>query len=265
MTGTQPEPVRQLFAGAADEYDRFMGRFSEPLAPLFADFAGLQDDMRVADVGCGPGALTAELAARVGAHRVAGVDPAAHFVAACRARVPGADIREGTAEHLPWEDGSFGAALSQLVFGFIAEPDLAVAEMRRVVQPGGVIAASMWAAGKMALLGTFWGAASSVAGDGADAGEHRIRLRTREEWEQLTLRAGLEDVRIHLLEVEAHYTGFDDFWASVETAVGPIALFLASLDDERRERVSDECRRRLGDPSGSFTLPAAAWALRGTT
>ena len=70
------------FAVAAEAYDRFMGRYSAPLAPRFADFAGIRADATVVDVGCGPGALTAELVRRVGPQSVAAVAPSAPLVGA---------------------------------------------------------------------------------------------------------------------------------------------------------------------------------------
>nr|WP_217427970.1 class I SAM-dependent methyltransferase [Microlunatus speluncae] len=76
------------FAVTGDAYDRFMGRYSRELAPRLIDFAELEPESRVLDVGCGPGALTARLAERVGADRVAAVDPSASFVDACRDRCP---------------------------------------------------------------------------------------------------------------------------------------------------------------------------------
>lgn len=63
------------FSVSAEAYDRFMGRYSVPLAPLFVDFAGVTHDGRVLDVGCGPGALTSELVLRLGPASVAAVDP----------------------------------------------------------------------------------------------------------------------------------------------------------------------------------------------
>src|SRR5579864_3110464 len=95
------------FAAGADAYDRFMGRYSVPLAPVFADFAGVAAGERVLDVGCGPGALTAELVARVGAKAVTAVDPADQFVEATRERNPGVDVRRAAAEQLPFADGEF--------------------------------------------------------------------------------------------------------------------------------------------------------------
>src|SRR5262245_62373241 len=96
----------------ADAYDRFMGRYSRPLAVPFADFAGLPLDGWVLDVGCGPGALTAELAGRVGPGRVTAVDPSEDFVAALRGRDPGVQVIRAPAEDLRVEGGGFPATLA---------------------------------------------------------------------------------------------------------------------------------------------------------
>ena len=152
------------FAAPAEHYDRFMGRYAPTLAEALADFAGVGARMRVVDVGCGPGGLTRELVARVGAANVAAIDPAPQFAAACRARYPGADVREGIAEALPWPEAEFDAALSSLVIGFMRNPDQGVREMARVTRPGGVVAGCMWdiAGGGMTMLRLFWTAVREV-------------------------------------------------------------------------------------------------------
>ncbi len=101
------------FAAPAEQYDRFMGRYAPTLAAALADAVGVTPGMRVVDVGCGPGGLTSELIARVGAANVAAIDPAPQFTEACRERHPDTDLRIGAAEQLPWGDGEFDAALSQ--------------------------------------------------------------------------------------------------------------------------------------------------------
>src|SRR5438128_8966575 len=132
------------FDVAADAYDRFMGRFSRQLSPQLADFAGIRAGQHVLDVGCGPGALTAELVSRLGPQLVAAVDPSVSFVAAARARNPGVDVRTASAEHLPFEDGAFDAALAQLVVHFMTDSVAGLAEMRRVIRQAGVVAACVW-------------------------------------------------------------------------------------------------------------------------
>src|SRR5688572_24373522 len=99
------------FFVAADAYDRFMGRYSEPLAPVFAEFAGVSDGQRVLDVGCGPGALTAELVARVGPDAVSAVDPSEPFVEAVRERHPEVTVHRAPAEELPFATGTYDATL----------------------------------------------------------------------------------------------------------------------------------------------------------
>lgn len=251
------------FAVPADAYDSYMGRHSRRLAPLFADFADIGPGRRVLDVGCGPGALTAELARRVRAQRVAAVDPSPGFALACGQRVLAADVREGPAEQLPWPPGSFDASLAQLVISFVSDADSAVAEMRRVVRAGGTVAACTWDhGGEMWIVRMFWEAA--VALDPTVPTESRVQRYTdRASLEELWLRAGLEGVQTAPLVIEGEFTDFDDYWQPFLTGTGPAGAYCVSLDGERQAALRAECFRRLGEPSGPFTLSARAWAVRG--
>ncbi len=132
------------FAVPAEAYDAFMGRYSMQLASGFAAFAGIEPGHRVLDVGCGPGALVAELVRRLGANAVAAADPSEPFVTAARQRHPGVDIRLAAAEELPFPDNAFDAALAQLVVHFMTDAVAGVAEMARVTRPDGVVAACVW-------------------------------------------------------------------------------------------------------------------------
>ena len=102
------------FEVAAESYDAFMGRYSRHLSRQLADLAGVAAGQTVLDVGCGPGALTVELAERVGAEAVTAIDPSEAFVLAVRRRVPGATVERASAEELPLPDDRFDAALTQL-------------------------------------------------------------------------------------------------------------------------------------------------------
>src|SRR5579863_457414 len=110
------------FEIAAESYDRFMGRYSRHLSAGLADLAGIAAPQRVLDVGCGPGALTGELVARLGAAAGSAVDPSERFVAAVRERQPGVTVERAAAEHLPFPDRGFDAALAQLVVHFMDDP-----------------------------------------------------------------------------------------------------------------------------------------------
>jgi SAM-dependent methyltransferase len=252
------------FSAPAEHYDRFMGRYVPPLAVALADAAGVEAGLRVLDVGCGPGGLTRELASRVGADHVAAIDPAEQFADACRARNPGADVRVGVAEELPWGDGEFDAALSSLVVAFMRDADAGAREMARVTRPGGVVAACMWdvPGGGMTMLSTFWRAARTV--DPGTEGE-QARVGVREgDIRGLFERAGLEDVQDGTLVSGAHYEDFDDFWQPFTFAVGPAGSYLRDQPAGRQDAIREACRSLLGDPSGPLDLEARAWYARGT-
>jgi len=250
------------FVAPAEDYDRFMGRYAPTLATALVDTAGVTPRMRVLDVGCGPGGLTNELCRRVGAERVAAIDPMPQFAEACRRRHPGVDVREGVAEQLPWAHGEFDAALSSLVIGFMSDPDQGVREMARVTRPGGTVAACMWdiAAGGMTMLRIFWDAVRQL--EPRAEGERRLAGTAEGDIVARFERAGLEDVAGNVLTASADYTGFDDFWQPFTFAVGPAGRFVASLSDVQRRRVREACRAQL--PDGPFSLPARAWSARGT-
>jgi SAM-dependent methyltransferase len=248
------------FAAPAEDYDRYMGRYAPTLARALADAAGVTSGLRVLDVGCGPGGLTRELAAR-GA-TVAAIDPAPQFAAACAERNPGADVRVGVAEELPWADGEFDAALSSLVIGFMTDPDHGVREMARVVKPGGVVAACMWdtTAGGMTMLRIFWDAARQL--DPEVEGERRLAGTVEGDIGDRLRRAGLDDVVAGALTAHGEYEDFDDFWEPFTFAVGPAGQYARSLSDDRRAAVREACRAAL--PDGPFTLEARAWYARAT-
>jgi ubiquinone/menaquinone biosynthesis C-methylase UbiE len=251
------------FAAPAESYDRYMGRYSRRLAPLFADFAGVRSGMRVIDVGCGPGALTEVLAERTGAERVSAADPSESFVESCAERVPGADIRRATAERLPWGDGTFDAVLAQLVVNFIEDPVEGVGEMRRVARAPGVIAACTWDyRDGMEMLGIFWDAALALDPD-APAEGRRMRFGKPDELRALWREAELVDIRTDALEVAQDYEGFDDYWEPFTAGVGPGGAYCASLPSEAQDALGEECRRRLENPERPFRLHARAWAVRG--
>ena len=249
------------FAAPAEHYDRFMGRYLPTLAVELVRVAGVAPGMTVVDVGCGPGGLTRELVARVGADNVAAIDPAPQFVAACRSRNPGADVREGVAEQLPWPDARFDAALSSLVIGFMSDPDRGIREMARVCRPGGTVTVCMWdiATGGMTMLRTFWEAARSV--DPSVAGERGMVGTAEGEIAGRFRGAGLAQVVDGSLTAHADYSSFEDFWEPFGLAVGPAGGYLASLTERQRGQVRDACRELV--PSGPFTLEARAWYAHG--
>jgi SAM-dependent methyltransferase len=251
------------FFTSADAYERFMGRYSRALAPEFARAAGVASGERVLDVGCGTGALTVVLADLVGVDHLAAVDPSEPFVEQCRANVPGADVRLGPAEALPFEDGTFDRALAQLVFHFVSDPAAAAAEMKRVTLPGGKVAACVWdMTGGMMMIRAYWDAAREADPDAPDEIE-RFGGR-RGQLVDLWRAAGLRDVTDSLLEVSSHYKDFDELWQSFRGGEGPVGVHAASLEGAKHDAVRGALHRRVGSPEGPFELTARAWYAVGT-
>jgi SAM-dependent methyltransferase len=248
------------FIVPADSYDRFMGRYSVLLSPQLADLAGVHGGQRVLDVGCGPGALIAELAERLGPAAVSAVDPSEPFVEAARARHPAVDVRQGSAEHLPFPDGTFDAALAQLVVQFMSDPVAGLEEMRRVTRHDGVVAACVWDhAGGQGPLSPLWEAARRLGPQVED--ESRQVGSRGGDLARLFTAVGLRDVEETALSVSVEHPTFDEWWTPFTLGVGPAGAYVAGLDDEGTAQLREQCRTLLPDPP--FVLTARAWTARG--
>lgn len=250
----------------AEAYDQHVGRYGAQLAAGLIGVAGVQRGWRVLDVGCGPGALTAALADAVGAERVAAVDPSRPFAEACRARVPGADVRVGVAERLPFDDGSFDAVLAQLAVQLLDDPQAGVREMARVARAGGTVAVCVWDSRRMPLLRSFWDAALEAAPDRAGAIDdgRRVGYDRPDVLGTLLGDGGLGDVATGELAVRAQYEGFDDLFRPFAAGVGHSGACFVSLDGAAQRALAARVHELLGSPGGPFALTAHAWWARGT-
>lgn len=248
------------FDVAAESYDGFMGRFSRLLSPQLADLAAVSAGQRAIDVGCGPGALTAELVKRLGADGVAAIDPSVPFVEAATARHPGVDVRLASAEALPYPDGSFDVALAQLVVHFMRDPVGGLTEMARVTRAGGVVAACVWDhGGEQGPLNLYWRAARqldpTVHDESNLAGVREGHLAT------LLDAAGLGHIESTVLVADLEMATFDDWWEPFTHGVGPAGAHLGRLDPDARAAQEERCRALV--PDEPFTIRARAWAARG--
>lgn len=247
------------FDVAASAYDRFMGRYSTPLAVEFVQAVQPTKDQRVLDIGCGPGALTAELVRRLGAEQVTAVDPTPAFVEACLHRLPGVKVQIASAERLPFADDSFDLALAQLVVPFMSDPVAGLAEMGRVTRPGGVVAACVWdLAGGTGPLSTFWRAARdcdpSAPGESTRAGGRPGHLA------ELCAAAGLQQTVSSSLTVRVPVSSFEDWWEPYTLAVGPAGAYLRGVDGSYRAAIRDRAAELL--PDGPFVVSATAWCVK---
>ena len=248
------------FAAGAAKYDRFMGRYSIRLAPLFAEFAGIGSDRPVLDVGCGTGVLTGELIARLGADAVWAIDPSESFVAAVRDEYPGVRVQQAAAEQLPFEDRLFRAALAQLVVHYLSDAGAGLREMARVTGHGGVVAACVWDyAGGRSPLTSFWKAARQLD---PDAGNESGAAGARQgHLAELLRTAGLQVVDETLLTIEVEHPTFEEWWEPFTFGIGRAGDYVAQLAPAKRDRLRDCCREML--PPAPFIVSAGAWAALG--
>ena len=198
--------------------------------------------------------------ARLGAASVVAVDPSKSFVAATRTRFAGVEVHEASAERLPFADGTFDAALAQLVVHFMADPVAGLTEMARVVRRDGVVAACVWDhAGQLGPLSPFWQAARELDPDAED--ESNLAGVREGHLAALFDAAGLREIESSVLDASLEHQSFEAWWEPFTSGVGPAGSFVARLIPDRQAALRERCRTLL--PPAPFTIIARAWAARG--
>ncbi|MBI4205448.1 MAG: methyltransferase domain-containing protein [Betaproteobacteria bacterium] len=249
-------------------YERFMGRWSRILAPAFVAFAGVKDGDRVLDVGTGTGALASALEAVVKSGEVVGIDPSEGFISYAKKNAKSGRSRFeiGDAQALQFKDGSFDQTMALLVMNFIPDHNKAIAEMRRVTRPDGVVSACVWDynAG-MQMLRFFWDEVVALDPAMAPKDERHMKLSREGQLAELWKKAGLMNVQEKPLVIDQAYTSFNDYWEPFLKGAGPGGAYVVSLSEDRRQQLEDRIRKRLlGDRGdGAFVLKVQAWCVRG--
>lgn len=188
------------------------------------------------------------------------VDPSEPFVAAARARHPGVDVRRAFAEALPFPDEAFDTALAQLVVHFMTDPRAGLAEMARVTQAGGIVAACVWDhGGGNGPLSLFWDAAREL--DPGVVDETQLPGARQGHLAELFEDAGLRAISETSLSADLEHASFEEWWQPFELGVGPAGSFAAGLPRDRQAELREACRRRV--PVEPFVITARAWAVRG--
>lgn len=254
---------------SGDAYERYVGRWSRPVAAEFVRWLDLPHGLDWLDVGCGTGALASAILDLADPRRVQGYDLSPEHVAAARARVadPRAAFAQADATALPDPPHAYDVAVSSLVLNFVPEPARALAEMRRVVRPGGTFALYVWDyAGEMQLMRIYWDAAVELDPSAAALDEgRRFPLCRPEPLRAMFDAAGLREVQVRAIDVPTVFRDFDDYWQPFLGGQGPAPGYAVSLDEERRAALRERIRARLPvAPDGSIALTARAWAIRGT-
>jgi SAM-dependent methyltransferase len=245
-------------------YERMMGVWSRIAGESFLDWVAPPAGMRWVDVGCGNGAFTELLAARCAPAAIQGIDPSEAQIAFARGR-PSAGVatfQKGDAMALPFADDSFDAAVMALVIFFVPEPVRGVAEMARVVRPGGVVTAYVWdveggGLPSAPILAEMRAMGMSPPRPPSFAASRLQSLR------DLWSGAGIEAVESRAIAVERSFSSFDDFWEI--NLLGPsIASVVASLSASDAEMLKSRVRGRMpADAKGRITYGAVANAVKG--
>jgi ubiquinone/menaquinone biosynthesis C-methylase UbiE len=251
-------------------YEQLMGRWSNKLAPVFIDFVGLADGESVLDVGCGTGSLTFALTRFADLRKISAIDYSPVFVAAANRRNTDSriTIQQADACALPFEDATFDRAMALLVLHFVPEAGKAVAEMRRVVRPGGIVAAVVWDhLGGMPAMRMMVDTVAALSEAGR---QFRNRycfqpMMQPQEMQQAFVRQGLADVTATELMIRMDFQNFDDYWAPIAAGEGPLGKFMTTLDATQRARTDAAVRDayEAGRPDGPRSFASVAWACRG--
>lgn len=248
-------------------YERYIGRWSREVAPRFLEWLHVPPGRRWLDVGCGTGALSAAILQHCAPASVDGAEPSEGFLETAVDQLGGrVTFHRADAAALPLEDASFDAVVAGLVLNFVPDLDAALAEMARVTDDGGVVAAYVWDyAGRMELIRRFWDAARELD-PAAEALDEAVRFPgcTPEELTWRFAAAGFLDVESTVIEVPTAFRDFDDYWSPFLGGQGPAPAYAMSLEESARERLRATLQERIPtQPDGSIELVARAWAVRG--
>ena len=248
----------------AAAYEQYMGKWSRLAGEAFLYWLAPEPGWRWLDVGCGSGAFTELLVERCAPESVHGIDPAEAQLAYARARCASCSVhlQMGDAMALPFPENTFDAAVMPLVIFFVPDPAIGVAEMARVVRPGGIVAAYSW---DMAGGGfPYQPLRAEMRGIGIDVPVPPTQDASRlDVLEELWKGAGLQLTSTWEISVERTFADFDDYWRTV--LGGPsMSARLAALAPEELRLLKARMRSRLSaDASGRITSGARANAIRG--
>ncbi len=245
-------------------YERMMGTWSRLVGVDFLQWLAPRSGLRWIDVGCGNGAFTELLIEHCAPSEIHGIDPSEGQLAFARSR-PGvqmAKFHQGDAMALPFPDKTFDAAVMALVIFFVPDPAKGVAEMARVVTPGGIVAAYIW---DFVNGGTPTGAIQTEmrAFGLTPPSPPSVDASRMESLRQLWAGAGLEKIETRKIEVARTFGDFEDFWATtlMSPNLGPPIAELASADVERLKVGVQQ--RVPPDSAGRVTYNAWANAIVG--
>lgn len=255
---------RGMWAGSADAYGRTFARLCADPVPELLDAAGVARGLTVLDVGTGTGAVAAAAAAR-GA-RVTAVDADPGMVAAARRAAPEADVRQAALPHLPFDDGQFDAVAGNFVVNHVGDPGAALADMRRVLRPGGRLAVTIWASPGRPGQSLLWRALEAAGGGPGELPRVDVDFpRDEPGLAGLLAEAGLGEVTCRSL-VWNHRTDPETWWAGAAAGIATIGLAFSRQAPETLAAVREHYERLAAEfttSGGALELPHGALLAAG--
>jgi ubiquinone/menaquinone biosynthesis C-methylase UbiE len=249
--------------GAA--YDRLMAPWSRAVGKQFLDWLALPSGLRWIDVGCGTGAFTELLLEQANHCDVSAVDPAEDQIAFARTKTAArrANFRRAEAQQLPFADGEFDVAAMALVITFVSDPAQAVAEMKRVVKPGGTIATYVWD-----FLGqgnTQQPLREAVEARGIPVLPMPGHVHSRlENLRAIFTTAGLDAVSVRPIEIQISYASFDEYWTAQTGFANTVVQHMRKMSEAQIEELKAHLREHLPrDASRRIVYKAWANAAKG--
>jgi SAM-dependent methyltransferase len=246
-------------------YERYMGDWSRRVGAIFIDWLALPSGLKWIDVGCGNGAFTELIVERCAPNEVRGIDPSEAQLDFARQRPSArlAKFEDGDAMALPFPEDAFDVAIMALVIFFVPDPTRGVAEMKRVVRPGGMVAAYAW----------------DILGGGFALEPIRSELRAMglkpidppsvdasrlEGMRDLWVGAGLEAVETREISVQRTFSTFEEFWDITVSGAPSLRPTQEAMSRDEVELLKTRVRARLpGDAAGRVTYESRANAVKG--
>jgi trans-aconitate methyltransferase len=256
--------------GAADSYERYMGRWSRRVAPLFLAWLQPRAEAYWIDIGCGTGGLTAAILAAHAPSSITAIDSSSSFleVAASNISDDRVSFIPSDASSIPLADASGDFSVSGLVLNFMADKEAAMREMVRVVAPGGQVAIYVWDyAGHMQIMRHFFDLAAAFDPKASHFDDGlKAPICRPAPLKALLRQVGLQEVEVEAIDVPAAFESFDDYWQPFLGGTGSAPKYCASLDDQQRDRLKQALKARLPTgPDGEILLAVRAWAAKGRT
>lgn len=245
-------------------YERFMGRWSQPVGDLFLDWLAQPSGLQWLDVGCGNGAFTERIIARCQPKSVTGIDPSPAQLSFARERFAsgGVDLHQGDAMAMPFADDAFDVAVMPLVIFFVPTPAKGVTEMARVVRRGGIVSAYAWdmEGGGFPYASVLRQIEAQGVPVPAPPSPQASRL---DVMQSLWTEAGLDAIETTALTVQRTFDDFDDYWTTILGSPSA-GVAISSLPPDAQRTFKEGLRKSLQeDADGRIACMGRANAVKG--